>query len=359
MQHIGKSFIYSLAIGTLVLLTGCGGAGTTEEIPPVSSDKPTESSSLNAASTSSSNSTLVLSSISELSSSSKSQSSIRLSSSSTTTSAYQRTSRESSSTPSIDDIDITAPSKTKLFPYKFGISSLTITWDHATDDMGINAYQIARNGEVVATLEYPSFVYADKGLTPNTSYAYTIRAVDTSGNIAEESDVLTSRTLAVNGTTSSIAKSSSVSSAVSSLISSFRSSISSQPTSSKSSQNNSSLASSNNPQTSSSGQSSIPSSSGMASSSASSNASTEPAVITLQWEHPTQRVNEEYLDFGEIAGYELRRKNILTQQVIFLVIEGNLQKEFTIFDPVQNEVIDIAVYDTEGRYSDFVRIYPK
>ena len=355
MQQIGKCFAYSLALLTLIALTGCGGAGSTEDAPQTS-NKSAESSSLKLVSSTSSSTPL--SSAANSSLISKSPSSTPLSSSSVATSAYQRTSRISSSTPSIDEPDVTPPSKTKLFPYKFAISSLTITWDHATDDIGINAYKIERDGVLVATLEYPSFVYTDKGLTPNTNYTYTISAVDTSGNIAEESDTLNSRTLAVNGTTSSITKSSSsnTSNTNSSVKNSGISSKSSQQTSSKSSEITSSV---DNQQTSSSSQSSTPTSSSAGSSEASSSSSSQSAVITLKWEHPTQRVNSEYLELDEIAGYELRRKNSLTQQVIFLVIEGNLQKEFTIFDPDQNEVIDIAVYDTEGRYSDFVRIYPK
>jgi hypothetical protein len=340
-------------------MTGCGG-GAASEGSDTTIDKPAPGSSAVSSvgnATSDANSSNLTSSSNAPAPASSSGSSV---------STYQRSSRsDSSATVPTGETDTTPPSSTKLFPHKFAISSLTILWDHATDDTGVYEYQIERNGELIATLEFPGFVYTDRGLAPNTNYTYSIRALDQAGNVSEKSNELNVRTLAVTGTTisSSGASSTGINSSISqSSNSSQQSSASSTPSSniSSSQSNNSSQ------QISENSESSAPSSSGISSSQQgssaapqSSSSSSDPSIAHLRWEHPTYRANGDYLELHEIAGYELRKKNKITLETIYLVIEGNTQTEFMITDLTGEDAIDIAVFDTNGLYSDFIPIYPR
>ncbi len=362
MYKTGRRFACLLTCVIPLLLIGCGGGaageGSDTTINKPATSSPAISSVGNASSDS--NSSNLASSSSTLAPASSSGSSA---------STYQRASRgNSSASVSTDETDTIPPGSTTLFPHKFAISSLTILWDHATDDTGVYQYQIERDGELVATLEFPSFVYTDRGLAPSTNYTYSIRALDQAGNISEKSNELNLRTLAVTGTTLSSSGTSS-STMINSSIS--QASNSSQHSSESSTPPNSSINSSQNSnssqQTSAASESSTPSSNGISSSQQgsssvpqqSSSSSSDPSIAHLRWEHPKYRANGDYLELHEIAGYELRKKNKVTLQTIYLVIEGNTQTEFVITDLTGEDAIDIAVFDTNGLYSNFIPIYPR
>ncbi|MQY13524.1 hypothetical protein SRB5_36720 [Streptomyces sp. RB5] len=59
-------------------------------------------------------------------------------------------------------------------------SSVTLRWNASTDDTGVTAYEIYRDGVLIATVTGTS--YTDTGLSPETTYRYTIRARDRAGN---------------------------------------------------------------------------------------------------------------------------------------------------------------------------------
>lgn len=210
-------------------------------------------------------------------------------------------------------------------------------------------------------------MYTDKGLTPNTSYTYSIRALDQAGNVSEKSNELNLRTLAImNTTTSSSGASSSTgvnnSASQSSNNSQQNSESSTSPGSSANSSHSSQQASESStvPGSSSSNQQSSANASQQGSSSLqSSSFSSYPSTAHLRWEHPKYRANGDYLELHDIGGYELRKKNKATLETIYLVIEGNTQTEFIITDLTGDEIIDIAVFDTNGLYSDFIPIYPR
>jgi len=68
-------------------------------------------------------------------------------------------------------------------------SSATITWTASTDTEGpISNYRIFRNATQVATTISTSF--ADGGLSAATTYSYAVAAVDSSGNVSAQSQVL-------------------------------------------------------------------------------------------------------------------------------------------------------------------------
>lgn len=71
-------------------------------------------------------------------------------------------------------------------------NSVSLSWNAATDDVGVTGYQVYRGGQLVATPTNTS--YTDTGLTPATAYAYTVRAVDAAGNTSAASAALTATT---------------------------------------------------------------------------------------------------------------------------------------------------------------------
>lgn len=63
-------------------------------------------------------------------------------------------------------------------------TSVTITWDVATDNAGIASYKVYDNGVQIADIPVASpRSYTHSGLASESSHLYTVRAVDTSGNI--------------------------------------------------------------------------------------------------------------------------------------------------------------------------------
>jgi hypothetical protein len=334
MYEFAKRFTGAmLAIVVTLYLTACGGAANEESTTPPA-NKPTSSataisSSIEASSKPAEASSSVFSSSSSAQSSSLINAVSTLSSSSA---AYQRASRSSSSADQNSSVgDKTPPSKVKLLSYKIGTTSLTFIWDHAVDDQGVHDYVLERDGKEIAVLEYPTYIHEDKGLSPYTSYSYSLRARDYAKNLSELSAPTVVRTLRANTPTSSSAATTSSSSSMG------------QPGSSSSS----------NEQTSNS------SSSSSSSISSSSSSIETNYSVHVKWQHPTQRANGAYLELNEIAGYEIRKKNNATGDVIFIVVEGNAQTDFIMDDISPEDVIDIAVYDTNKLYSDFVRLYPQ
>jgi chitodextrinase len=73
-------------------------------------------------------------------------------------------------------------------------SEIDITWTASTGTNGVAGYNVYRNGAKVGSSLDTS--YDDTGLTPNTSYDYTVTAFDSSDNESAESASLNSSTLA-------------------------------------------------------------------------------------------------------------------------------------------------------------------
>ena len=60
--------------------------------------------------------------------------------------------------------------------------SVSLAWTTATDNVGVTGYRILRNGAQIGTTT-TGLTYTDAGRTPNTAYAYEVRAVDAAGNV--------------------------------------------------------------------------------------------------------------------------------------------------------------------------------
>ena len=91
--------------------------------------------------------------------------------------------------------DITPPSvPTSLALTGRSATEIDISWAASTDNVGVTGYHVYRNTTQIATTVNPS--YSDLGLTPNTSYLYTVSAFDAATNESGQSASLTAATLA-------------------------------------------------------------------------------------------------------------------------------------------------------------------
>ncbi|WP_158088788.1 fibronectin type III domain-containing protein [Thermoactinospora rubra] len=71
-------------------------------------------------------------------------------------------------------------------------SSVSLAWDAATDNVGVTGYVVFRGSTEVATVT--GTAYTDSGLSPSTSYTYTVRARDAAGNRSAASNAVTATT---------------------------------------------------------------------------------------------------------------------------------------------------------------------
>src|SRR6266853_479330 len=83
-------------------------------------------------------------------------------------------------------VDTTPPSlPTGLTGAAAGSSGANLSWSASTDNVGVTAYILLRNGVQVATPATTSFT--DAGLSAATTYSYPVAARDAAGNISPDS----------------------------------------------------------------------------------------------------------------------------------------------------------------------------
>jgi chitodextrinase len=101
--------------------------------------------------------------------------------------------------------DTTPPTKPpSLVTLAVSSTQINLAWAGSTDNVGVYGYYVYRNGTQVATVT-SSDTYQDTGLTPSTTYTYTVAAYDTVGNISAQSSKSSATTFAnSNGPTVSI-----------------------------------------------------------------------------------------------------------------------------------------------------------
>jgi len=59
---------------------------------------------------------------------------------------------------------------------------VNVTWSASTDNVGVNAYDVTRNGAALATVSGATTSFTDNTAAPNTTYTYAVRARDAAGN---------------------------------------------------------------------------------------------------------------------------------------------------------------------------------
>lgn len=91
--------------------------------------------------------------------------------------------------------DTVAPSiPTALGTNVVSASQINLSWTASTDNVGVAGYRIFRNGVQIATTS--SATYQNTGLSPSTSYTYSVAAYDTAGNNSAQSSGVSATTLA-------------------------------------------------------------------------------------------------------------------------------------------------------------------
>ncbi|WP_224363934.1 PQQ-dependent sugar dehydrogenase [Hyalangium versicolor] len=92
-------------------------------------------------------------------------------------------------TPPQCQADTTPPTApTQLSGSAFG-TSVTLTWNASTDNVGVTGYDVLRNSAKIGTATGTTFL--DSGLAASTAYTYTAVARDAQGNVSTASNALT------------------------------------------------------------------------------------------------------------------------------------------------------------------------
>jgi endoglucanase len=71
-------------------------------------------------------------------------------------------------------------------------TTAALAWDASTDDIGVTGYQVLRGATVVGSPT--ALTFQDTGLTANTTYSYTVRALDGSGKMSAASTAVSATT---------------------------------------------------------------------------------------------------------------------------------------------------------------------
>ncbi|MBO9597652.1 MAG: DUF4038 domain-containing protein, partial [Cohnella sp.] len=101
-------------------------------------------------------------------------------------------------TPGTDTTPPTAPSN--LTVVSKTANSVTFRWDASTDASGIDVYDIYRDGVWIAyTQDFSNLQYTATGLSPNTTYSFTVKAKDKAQNWGPSSSPLVVTTNAASG----------------------------------------------------------------------------------------------------------------------------------------------------------------
>jgi chitodextrinase len=74
-----------------------------------------------------------------------------------------------------------------------GPTAIDVSWTASSDNVGVAGYQVRRDGVVIA--EVTGTAYTDQGLTPSTSYGYSVRALDAEDNASAFSPTVSASTL--------------------------------------------------------------------------------------------------------------------------------------------------------------------
>lgn len=103
---------------------------------------------------------------------------------------------DTSGTPGIlDTLPPSAP--TAVSATALSSSEIIISWQAATDDVGVSAYKVFRDGTFIASVNVTN--HKDTGLLPATTYSYRVAAVDATGKESELSVPTSAQTAPSSG----------------------------------------------------------------------------------------------------------------------------------------------------------------
>src|SRR5881396_1732918 len=93
-------------------------------------------------------------------------------------------------------------------------SQINLSWAASSDNVGVTGYRVYRGGTQIATTTTTSFT--NTGLSPSTTYSYTVAAFDAAGNLSAQSGPASATTPAAPDTTPPLVPTGLTASAVSS-----------------------------------------------------------------------------------------------------------------------------------------------
>lgn len=82
----------------------------------------------------------------------------------------------------------------------------------------------------------------------------------------------------------------------------------------------------------------------------------DTASVTLYWSAPIERVNGDSMGMLDVGGYEIRYKQESDSSYINIVIDDKYTDQYTFLDVIDADSyqFEVAVFDSDGIYSDFV-----
>ncbi len=310
---------------------------------------------------------------------------------------------------------------TGLQASRIGSTKVALMWDTPATGTPVTAYRLRRNGQLISTVSGDITQYTDTGLEADSQYAYRIQAGDANGNWSSLSTSINVRTAPPGNdwidTPNSSSASSNSSAANSSAVSSNASNSNAASSSSQSSTGGvtdrtaptvpAGLAATTikdttidlvweaardnvgvtlyritrdgvilasvsgrsltfldrdlQPDTTYTYQVQAGDAAGNWSNlSARLQVATVPVIsgTRLSWSHPTQRENGQYLELHEIGGYEIRYRENSLDNFTSIQLPGSNTTQYSLGSIPSNYDFQIAVYDTQGLYSDYVLIVP-
>ncbi|GIO97435.1 hypothetical protein J14TS5_25210 [Paenibacillus lautus] len=70
-------------------------------------------------------------------------------------------------------------------------SSISLSWNASTDNVGVTGYEIYQGSNLVTTLSGSTLSYTVNGLQAGISYTFTVKARDAAGNVSPASSPIT------------------------------------------------------------------------------------------------------------------------------------------------------------------------
>ncbi len=74
-------------------------------------------------------------------------------------------------------------------------TSITLSWESSTDNVGVTGYQVFQGATIIDTTNDSGLISVVTGLTPSTTYTFTVKALDAAGNTSPSSNETTGTTL--------------------------------------------------------------------------------------------------------------------------------------------------------------------
>lgn len=111
------------------------------------------------------------------------------------TSSNSNTLSVTTSAPVVDTEAPTAPTGLHVMGTPTS-TSVNLMWSASTDNVGVTGYRVYRGSTLVATVSGSTLEYNVTGLTPSTSYTFTVKAIDAAGNVSADSNSVNATTAA-------------------------------------------------------------------------------------------------------------------------------------------------------------------